>query len=195
LTKENPDIVALVEVTTQSIKNFTTLKTLYPHTLELPRSDNFGLAVYSKRPFKAEVIRVGLFRIPLAKLNFKGFNLVVAHSFPPISEIGLQENKTYLKTIEHITSSSKGPLIVTGDFNCTLWGDALKPIIQAGLKRTNRMGIGFTWPTYFPLFMMQIDHIFIRDVFVSDFKILSNIGSDHYPIQATMSYRPGPTHE
>jgi endonuclease/exonuclease/phosphatase (EEP) superfamily protein YafD len=60
-------------------------------------------------------------------------------------------------------------------------------MIQAGFKRSNGMGIGFTWPVQFPLFAMQIDHIFVRDVAVSDFKILGEIGSDHYPIQAALS--------
>ena len=186
LIKENPDIIALAEVTPSLIENFRTLKTLYPHTLELPRSNSYGLAVYSKRPFKAQVMNVGLFEIPLARFDFKGFKLVVVHSAAPVSELGLQENKAYLKTIARITSSSQGPLIVAGDFNCTLWGDALKPAIQGGLKRTNRMGISFTWPVYFPLFAMQIDHIFVRDVAVFDSNTLGNIGSDHYPIQATV---------
>ena len=194
LLKDNPDIIVLCEVTPQLTENLKALRSIYPHTLELSRSDNFGLAIYSKPPFKARIKDVGLFKIPLVELNFKGYDLVVAHPFPPISELGLQENKTYLETIANISISSEKPLIVVGDFNSTLWGDALKPLIQAGFKRANRIGVGFTWPYYFPFFAMQIDHIFVRDSIVSNFKILENIGSDHYPIQAIVGIPSSKTH-
>lgn len=186
ITQENPDIIVLTETDEHWIENVSSLENTYPYSLKHPRSDFFGMAIYSKIPFQPQMISVGDFDLPLAVLDFKDFRLIVAHPIPPISEDCMFENKSYLKAVAQNSTSDERPVILAGDLNSTLWGDALKPLMQANLKRINPLGIAYTWPTQFPLFAMQIDHFFAKNIKAANFKVLGNIGSDHYPIQATI---------
>lgn len=185
---QNPDIIALAEINDAWVQNLSELKKIYPYTIELPAHHNFGMALYSKTPFKVEVEKPNTLPRPFLKLDFEKFTLMVVHPFPPISEQGSQENKHYLKSIANFETSSNKPIIIVGDFNCTLWGDALKPIIKKGYKRINSLGIDYTFPSGWLPFAMQIDHFFINKPVRSNFKVLDYIGSDHFPIQATIHF-------
>lgn len=187
ITHERPDIIALTETDGRWIENFKAVENTYKYSLKNPRADNFGLAIYSKLPFQAEILDIGEYHLPLAILDFKKFRLIVAHPTPPISRNNLRENKTYLEAIAQNANNQNKPVIIAGDLNSTLWGEALNPLLDAGLKRINTTGVAYTWPTQMPLLAMQIDHFFAKGITEADFKVLSNIGSDHYPILTTVS--------
>jgi endonuclease/exonuclease/phosphatase (EEP) superfamily protein YafD len=186
ITHETPDIIALTETDDRWIKNFNAVKGTFKHSINYPRSDNFGMAVYSKLPFQAKIQSIGDYHLPLVVLDFENFRLIVAHPMPPISHNNLRENRIYLKAIAQNAINQKKPVIIAGDLNSTLWGEAVKPLFDAGLKRINSAGVAYTWPTQIPLFAMQIDHFFAKGISEADFKVLSNIGSDHYPIMTTV---------
>src|SRR5207302_6139311 len=118
----------------------------------------------------AEVKNPGDYPRPFFVLEFERFTLIVVHPFPPISEPGSQENKHYLKSIANHHAPSNKPVIIAGDFNCTLWGDALKPLIEKGYKRINSLGVDYTFPTGWLPFALQIDHFFINKAVRSQFK-------------------------
>jgi endonuclease/exonuclease/phosphatase (EEP) superfamily protein YafD len=188
LLAQNPDIIALAEIDNQWVSNLIALKKIYPYTVELPSNGNFGMALYSKIPFTVELTKPGTYQIPFLTLDFKTFILIVAHPFPPINKQASQENKHYLKSIANHHAFSNKPVIIAGDLNCTLWGDALKPIIEKGYKRINNLGVDYTFPTGWLPFALQIDHFFINKAVRSKFKVLDYIGSDHYPIQAIIHF-------
>ncbi len=185
---QNPDIIALAEINDEWVNNLSDLKKIYPYTIELPADHNFGMALYSKIPFKVEAKNPSTMPRPFLSLDFERFSLMVVHPFPPISKEGWQENKHYLKSIANYEATSNKPVIIAGDFNCTLWGDALKPIIKKGYKRIDTLGVDYTFPTGWLALALQIDHFFINKPVRSEFKVLDYIGSDHYPIQATLYF-------
>jgi endonuclease/exonuclease/phosphatase (EEP) superfamily protein YafD len=187
ITRENPDIIALTETDGRWVNHFSSIEDVYPHTLKHPRPDNFGIAVYSKLHFKAEILIIGDYRLPLAVLDFERFRLIVAHPIPPLSLNNMQENKLYLEVIAQNLRLANKPTIIAGDLNTTLWGEAIGPLVDAGFKRINPTGIAYTWPTQNPLFAMQIDHFFATGIEEANFRVLADIGSDHYPIQAVIS--------
>jgi endonuclease/exonuclease/phosphatase (EEP) superfamily protein YafD len=133
------------------------------------------------------MLSVGDYELPLAVLDFKEFRLIVAHPIPPISADNMLENKIYLETIAQNSINDDKAVIIAGDLNSTLWGDALTPLMHINLKRINPSGVAYTWPAQIPLFAMQIDHFFAKNIKAANFKVLGNIGSDHYPIQATIA--------
>lgn len=180
----NPDLIVLTETDENWIKNLIPLEGRYQYRLAHPRSDNFGMAIYSRLPFDAKIIEIGNYKLPLAILDFEKFRLILAHPIPPISFESFEENKLYINAIAEYSKMSKKPVIIAGDLNATLWGGAIKPLIAADLKRINLYGIAYTWPTHFSLLAMQIDHFFARGIKEANFKVLPSIGSDHFPIQA-----------
>ena len=187
-TKADPDIIAFTEMDARWIENVASLKKTYPHTLKHPRSDNFGIAVYSKLPFKPEIYPIGKLELPLAVLEFEHFTLIVAHPIPPTTKENLAENITYMHAIAERSSKSGKPVVLAGDLNTTIWGGAIQPLVGAGLKRVNRLGFAFTWPVQIPFLALQIDHFFARNVASADFKVREDIGSDHFPIEASFNF-------
>jgi endonuclease/exonuclease/phosphatase family metal-dependent hydrolase len=48
-------------------------------------------------------------------------------------------------------------------------------------------GLGFTWPTFFPLLGIPIDHCLVSaDLGVAQYRRLADFGSDHYPVLARL---------
>jgi len=187
ITHEAPDVIVLTETNERWVKNFNAVEDVYKHSIKHPRADNFGMAIYSKLPFQAKILDIGDYHLPLAVLDFENFRLIVAHPIPPMSRNNMRENKLYLEAIAQNANNQNKPVIISGDLNSTLWGEAVKPLFDAGLKRINSIGVAYTWPTQMPLFAMQIDHFLAKGIAEADFKVLSNIGSDHYPIVTTIN--------
>ncbi|MEW5821371.1 MAG: endonuclease/exonuclease/phosphatase family protein, partial [Cyanobacteriota bacterium] len=52
INRESPDIVAIQEVDNIWTDQLSLLKKTYPYYFEHPRTDNFGLSVYSKLPLR-----------------------------------------------------------------------------------------------------------------------------------------------
>lgn len=185
LTRDDPDIIALTETNDLWIQSLRSLEDAYPYSIKHPRSDNFGMAVFSKNPFDAEIIAVGKYKLPLGVLNFEHFDLLVAHPLPPISRSYMQDNRRYIAALSDLALNAERPVLIAGDLNSTIYVASIKPLMQSGLEKV-RLGLfSYTWPTHVPLLGIQIDHFFSSGIVEASGQVLSGIGSDHYPIQAT----------
>lgn len=184
--ENRPDILVFTEIDDGWLKSLEPLKAAYPYSFALPRSDNFGLAVYAKKSFTQKIYDVGEYGLPLAVMDMGNYALVAVHPIPPLSQENTQELRRYIAKIAEIIRTISKPLIVTGDLNTTLWSDNFNLLRGLGLQRSNGLGIAWTWPSgFFPL-ALQIDHIFVRDAATADFQALADIGSDHFPVQASV---------
>jgi endonuclease/exonuclease/phosphatase (EEP) superfamily protein YafD len=191
VSRENPDFILLTEVNKAWMERLAPLDTSYPYSLKEPSEDNFGIAAYSKVPFNGRIQYSGGAGVPILIAELEnGATLIGIHPLPPSSIWSLTENQICLNDVAKLSDASDGPVIVTGDFNTTLWSSTMTPLIQSGLDRINPLGIAYTWPTTTILFAIQIDHFFARDIAAADFKVLPNIGSDHYPIRADVVFAP-----
>jgi len=184
IEETQPDIVLLTETNHRWTAALRPLEDHYPYSLLHPRRDNFGMAVYAKHPFEEKILQSPLAGLPMAVLKFDGFTVYNVHPLPPVGEQALRMNKAYLMALSQNVASAGGPVIVAGDLNTTIWGDAMKPLLEAGLRPMGRYGLPYTWPAGNPLLRMQIDHIMGRGVQASTFQTLPSIGSDHFPIMA-----------
>lgn len=187
IKERQPDIFVALEVDDMWVGHLKEIEAAYPYTLKHPRQDNFGMAVYSKIPFKGTVLEIGDYELPLFLMNFKNFALMTTHPIPPASRKNAEETRRYISEVALTASKTRLPLIVAGDMNATLWSDNIRPFIAAGLTPANPTGIAWTWPSNFLPFAIEIDHIFVRNALVRAFKVLGNTGSDHYPVEALIS--------
>lgn len=189
IEKENPDFIVFTEVNNEWIKRLQSLEVRYKYSYKLPSEDNFGIAGYSTLPFEGSVKYSGGAALPILVANLKdGLTVIAIHPLPPSSEWNLSENRIYLSDVAQMVSKKDGPVVVTGDFNSTLWSTTLVPLIEGGLKRINPLGIAYTWPVSDILFAVQIDHFFGKGIKAADFEVLPSVGSDHYPIRADLAY-------
>lgn len=182
---EKPDFIMLVEVNNAWIENLRPLENTYKYNYKLPSEDNFGMAAYSKVPFRGSVKYAGSAGLPILIAELEnGITILGIHPLPPASEWDMVEQDMYFKELALISEKKTGHVIATGDFNTTLWSKGIQPVIKAGFKRINPLGIAYTWPTTSFVFAIQIDHFFGKNIEAADFRVLTSIGSDHYPIRA-----------
>ena len=190
--QENPDVFVMQEVNQRWLSEIQELEAVYTYKHTIPRGDNFGIAIFSKIPFESiKVLNSGTFEIPTieASLSISGhtITLIATHPLPPVSKEYYQSRNDQIINIAEMSRKNKGPLIVVGDLNVSMWSINYKPLeFETGLRNA-RKGFGLlpTWPAQFklPVFMIPIDHVLVSPHFVvNEIKIGPNIGSDHLPL-------------
>lgn len=184
VTAQQPDVLVLTEVNAQWLQDLGVLEAAYPYTAKYPSEDNFGMAAYSKKPFKADFILAGDYGLPIMRLDFSDLTVFMAHPIPPMGKENAAENRVYLAKLAEISAKTDTPTVIAGDLNATLWSFAVDPILNTDiLKRINPIGFAYTWPSMFFPLAIQIDHFFAKDIKGATFDVLPSIGSDHFPIQ------------
>lgn len=181
VTQDNPDIIVMTEAQPHWVEAGDSRLAVYPYRFAHPRDDNFGLAIWSKRPFATQTLSGDSRDLPLVVMKMEGLHIIAAHPFPPIGERSTLDNHAYLRRIGDILTTTKGPVVIAGDLNASLWSASLRNLTGLGLRRT--AAFAYTWPTSFPALAIQIDHIFVRDAGATHFRVLGDTGSDHRPVQ------------
>ena len=187
LNREEPDVVILQEVNNSWIKNLTSIKTIYHHFIELPRSDNFGIALYSKIPISEyKIHRWTDYDLPSieAKLVLDGvpFHIIATHPLPPVNKQYYDARNLQIKAVSDIVRKLDTAKIVIGDLNTSIWSVDYKVLeSDTGLFNVSKgFGIIPTWPTNLIPMMIPIDHCLVSKHFnVVGVKSGENFGSDH----------------
>jgi len=183
IDKNSPDVLVLAEVNDQWLSEIHS-NLSFPFYIEDPRQDNFGMAIFSNKPFKSIIYNVGEYKLPLIVAEFEDFVVIAIHPIPPVGKEQTKEIHTYMMKIAILSQQIQKPLILTGDFNSTLWSKSMTYLENLDLKRANKLGLAWTWPSgFFPL-AVQIDHLFMRGISNATFETLPDIGSDHFPIMS-----------
>ncbi len=185
-----PDILALEEINTAWIEALSGVLSKYPYYQHIPRSDNFGIGLYSKLPpEKINVKHYSSVTVPsiVANFNMAGipFTLLLTHPVPPSSNRYYQWRNEQLKNIVKERGEFEENLIVLGDLNSTSWSYYFQDFLQGLNLRDSRKGFGLqnTWPSHLFILSIAIDHCLISNRFsVLERKIGPDIGSDHYPL-------------
>lgn len=90
-----------------------------------------------------------------------------------------------------------GPTIMVGDFNTTPWSpvfDELAALGALGSAGATHPIYPITWPSFFAPVRIPIDHILVNDhVGIVSYGRGPDLGSDHFPIRATLCFDPATT--
>lgn len=77
-----------------------------------------------------------------------------------------------------VSADDSAHVLVIGDFNTAGSDRALAPLLsQVGEGADSSLGLGFTWPSAFPV--ARLDHAFVRGLTTADSEVLPANGSDH----------------
>jgi endonuclease/exonuclease/phosphatase (EEP) superfamily protein YafD len=130
--KHSPDVISFLEVNSEWLLEIeSSIGVEYPHHVEFPRPDNFGIALRSKFPIvKAKIDALGE-RQPetiVADLVIMGkvVRVVATHPVPPMSSENNSLNNQQLKAIADLVLENRMPTIIMGDLNSTPWGAGFK---------------------------------------------------------------------
>ena len=185
----NPDVLVLTETSSTWLKALKPLQATYPQRISHPRSDNFGLAVWSRIPLQGEVhfFDSDLPTIVAEVEGAKTFTLVATHPIPPVSQRALERRNKQLQAIARFASECATPVVVAGDLNTASWSPALKDMREQGSLKSAASGWIPTWPVHQFLLWIPLDHILYSEgIGVSSFSRTRSIGSDHYPVIADL---------
>jgi len=187
---EDPDVLVLMEVDRHWLTGLSQLRQIYPHRIEEPRSDNFGIALFSRCPVAAsERVQLGAATVPsiLATLNVRGteFDLLATHPLPPVSAENTRFRDEQLRAAAACIRDAVDPRILIGDLNVTPYSNRFRQLVyDSGLHDSMRgSGVQTTWPRSLPFMRIPIDHCLCSvDVLVLGRRVGPEIGSDHFPV-------------
>ncbi len=195
VASEDPDVIFLQEVTADWVAEARRLQNDYPYVHAEPRGGNFGIAVYSRFPFDS------ITHIDSPPLGYptivahmtrggKPLTLISSHPTIPLSNALYGARNEQLDSLAELVSAQTGEVVLSGDFNESIWGPRLRKLLESTRLRNARKGFGVlpTWPTALPIAMIPIDHVLVSDgIAVLDMKTGRRTGSDHLPLVVTLS--------
>ncbi len=112
---------------------------------------------------------------------------------PPLNAEMLGRRNAQLRDLGRFIGTLQRAVVVAGDLNVAMWNRNYRILAGRNVLRNARAGfhIGTSWPAVRAV-GVPIDHILgTAPVRLSNFRVLSGIGSDHFPISAEFSLVAG----
>lgn len=191
LATSEADVVGLVEADARWFKALEAPLTRWPHRVEISITNNFGMALYSRRPLDGgEVIRPA--RYPVIRAELDGVGLLLVHPPPPMTAQWAARRDRAFRAYAVPLQQLPPQTIVMGDFNATPWSRPFRAFLAREQLSEGRdlagAGLGATWPEGLSVpRMLPIDHVLVRGgLGVERFEVLGENGSDHRPVRAVV---------
>ncbi len=195
LGTETADVIVLQELTPSWQKNVEFIRKEYPYYKEEVRSNNFGIAIYSKIPFKKVSTKNYIDEMHpsiLAEISVDGksVSILATHPVPPLPNQARFErrNKQYELMKQEIDALPNENIILVGDLNSTVYSPNFK-LVQSDKMKDARSGFGLnnSWNAFIPIFRTNIDQCWVsKKIKVTNFYRGDDIKSDHFPIVAEL---------
>ena len=201
IERENPDVILLLEVDQRWMEAMRPLDAAYPHSISSPRTDNFGIALWSRIELRdARIEPMTDSRVPTIVADVLcsagAFRLIGTHTLPPVSRAYAATRNEQLRLVARdLNSHTNLPTIVCGDLNVSPWSAHFRDLLyEGGLSDTARgFGLQRTWPASSVLMRIPIDHILTTNgVSTTNRRVGPDVGSDHLGLIADLivSARP-----
>jgi endonuclease/exonuclease/phosphatase (EEP) superfamily protein YafD len=190
VAKVEPDILVTPEVTPEYATQVEK-RNVFPFRLIRFHENAFGIAIWSKYPIKSYTIHkseTNVERIDaVIEISGRPVDIVAFHPRPPFNPFFHKVRNSDLTDVTFQLSDSGRPGIIVGDFNASPWSSAFTGLSDLGFKRTTTL-----WPTWQSRwkgwFGIPIDHIVVSRHWHSVASDVGpDIGSDHFPVVATLS--------
>lgn len=191
----DPDILLLMETDQTWIDAVEPALARYSTVLREPRSDHYGMLFATRLSVdEARIIRLTTGDTPSVFAQLKGpdgttFRFVGLHPRPPVPGQDTQERDAEIYYAARFAAKSGVPLIATGDFNDVAWSDTSQSFKHVGQYLDPRIGRGFfaSFDAEKPYLRFPIDQFYAtEDVAVVSIERRAYIGSDHFPMAATI---------
>ena len=168
------------------------IKKDYKYSIKQPLSNTYGMMLFSKKELINPTIQYLVDdSIPSihTKIKFSEKDTLQfygIHPTPPMPQhnpMSTERDAEMIK-IAQLSSKSKLPVIVMGDFNDVAWSETMQLFKANSLLLDARIGRGFysTFSAENLILRWPLDHIFSSKEFtLLDIKSCSSIDSDHFP--------------
>ncbi|GAA0267501.1 endonuclease/exonuclease/phosphatase family protein [Alteraurantiacibacter aestuarii] len=192
---EQPDVFLAMEVDAAWIDALTPLEVDYPYSRRIPLDNKYGMALYSRLPLsEVEHLELAGDDTPLIRARVEmGSGLrptfFAVHPLPPRPGQDSGQRDAELVLLADLVRDSGRPTLVMGDFNDVPWSRVSETFQRVGEMVDPRIGRGFfaSFDATNPAMRWPLDHLFHTEDFgVMRFETGQGVGSDHYPLIATL---------
>ena len=199
--EHEPDVIIALETDQWWVDQFSTLQKDYPHAVEVPQPDTYGMLVRSRLPLiDTEIEYIIRKNIPSIHTSVElsdktKVRIHALHPKPPFpdEDTTSTDRDAELLIVGKRVKECDTPTLVLGDMNDVAWSSTTKLFKKISGLLDPRVGRGFFssyhachWFLRWPL-----DHVFISDHFrVRNLSRLPFIDSDHFPILVDFSFEP-----
>ena len=188
LREKQPDVLVLVEVTPDWIKQLTINFPNYRYEKSVFKYG--GISILSTCPLLSEASTSNDIERPRLKTFIQSRNdkvcLLAMHAATPhLARFELLKSDFAQAAAE---SAAESQIILIGDLNCAPWTQRFQTLLGEGKLPDTECGFGFepTWPAWLPLF--PIDHVLVsKKLRVVTREVGPDIGSDHRPLFVKLS--------
>lgn len=203
--QEEPDLILAAEMSQTWIDHTQSLRDRYPHRIERPQDNCYGLALWSRLPLEEVDVRyivqddIPSFhcKVRLPKDDPRGAPITIRclHPRPPEPVRGQHATPrdAELATVGREIEETDEPTIVMGDMNDVAWSHSSRLFMRLSGLLDPRVGRGMFnsyhaqhWYWRFPL-----DHFFHTcDFELVQLRRLDEVGSDHFPMLIDLAFDP-----
>ncbi|MGR2737267.1 endonuclease/exonuclease/phosphatase family protein [Billgrantia sp. Q4P2] len=173
----------------------------WPHAVKIPLDNLYGMHLYSRLPLDNTRVEwliqddVPSIHTEVTLGSGERLTLHALHPRPPApneSEESLWRDAELLLVGSEI-HRHPGPTIVAGDLNDVAWSRTTRLFCRISGMLDPRQGRGrySTFHARYPLLRWPLDHVFTSEHFtLKALRVLPGFGSDHFPILASLCFRP-----
>jgi len=190
--QRQPDLVMAIETDAKWIEALNeALAEDYPHRVEVPRDNGYGLHLLSKLELSDTRVRelivegVPSIRTCVTLRNGEAIRLYVVHPEPPVPHHDTVGRDSEIAQVGLEAAEDPLPAIVTGDLNDVAWSTTTRLFQRLSRLLDPRVGRGFynTFSATMPWMRWPLDHLFHDPRFrLIEMERLGKIGSDHFPM-------------
>ena len=191
----DPDILLLMETDQIWIDAVEPALARYSTVLREPRSNHYGMLFATRLDVdEARIVYLTESDTPSVFAQLRGpdgtaFRFVGLHPRPPVPGQDTEERDAQIHYAARFAAKSGVPLIATGDFNDVAWSDTSRSFKHVGQYLDPRIGRGFfaSFDAEKPYLRFPIDQFYAtEDIAVVSIERRDYIGSDHFPMAATI---------
>lgn len=199
VTEVDPDVLFLMETDERWLEALKPILDRYPTVLTAAEVKYYGMAFATRLPVEgAEILRLTDDDTPtlFADLRTRGgreFHFVGLHPQPPVPGVDTNERDAQILYAARFARKTDVPMVVMGDFNDAAWSDTSHAFKRYGGYLDPRRGRGL-YPSFHAnniAVRCAIDQLYVtEEVGIVDFHLGPRVGSDHFPVVATVRIDP-----
>ncbi len=196
-----PDVLLTVETDRWWEEQLSALEATYPHTVKHPLDNLYGMHLYSRLPLVNPqlhfLVEEGVPSIHV-KVRLRSAQLVQLYCVHPAPPSPTENPSSAERDAELLLVATAQPepvrsVVVIGDLNDVAWSATTRLFQKLSGLLDIRIGRGSynTFHAQYPFLRWPLDHVFCSpDFTVVSLARLSDIGSDHFPIEAVLQLTP-----
>lgn len=155
----------------------------FPFHHVVPRSDCYGIALFSRRPFQ-QVATLEVHGAPfieaIVPADDQEVRFLVVHATSPTSHRHHQRRNAQLRELSDRLAGSHLPTVLVGDLNTVHWDDAFRALCVGTGSRPVVPPSSRTWPALGPMALIPLDHVLLSpNMGFSSLALCDIPGSDH----------------